>query len=328
MGERVLVTGGSGFIGTSLVAALGATGAEVVNLDIAPPRNPRQNTHWRAGDVLDRSSVGEVCLAFRPTLCVHLAAETEMLEAADIEASFPVNSRSADPLMHALADVGCKHVLMTSTQFVCGPADSPPDSATSYAPHTAYGESKVRMEQSVRMSTAAVGWTIVRPTYVWGPWHLERFLELARTLQSGRYLHPGGHGVFRSYGHVSNVVEQMVSLLGMSAAKGRTLYLGEESIDSRTFVDALSRELAGRPVRTAPRWVLRCAAMAGDLSGAIPLDSFRYANLTTDYRVDMTPTFELVGVPSTPLRRAAHEYAEWLRWYDTEYLRPHGSISG
>ena len=258
--DRVLVTGGSGFIGTCLVPALTAVGAEVMNLDLAPPRDSRQLTHWHAGDVLDQSSVGEACRTYRPTLCVHLAAETEMLDTANIEVTFPVNSLSAQPLMHELAEVGCKHVLMTSTQFVCGPADSPPVSDSTYAPHTPYGESKVRMEESVRASGAAIDWTIVRPTYVWGPWHLERFLQLARTLQNGRYLHPGGHEVVRSYGYVANVVEQMVSLLGRRAATGRTLYLGEESIDSRVFVDALSRELAGRPARTAPRWVLRCAA--------------------------------------------------------------------
>jgi GlcNAc-P-P-Und epimerase len=316
--ERVLVTGGSGFIGTRLVDVVAAGGAEVVNLDVCSPRDPLQTASWRPGNVLDETHLSDVCQDFRPTLCVHLAAETEMLDTSDIDGAFPVNSLSSDPLMHALAEVGCRHAVMTSTQFVCGPASSPPQSDTDYAPHTSYGESKVRMERSIRGSRAAIDWTIVRPTYVWGPWHLERFLELARTIQSGRYLHPGGPAVIRSYGYVNNVVAQLVTLLGMGAARGRTLYLGEESVDSKRFVDALSCELAGRPVRTVPRWVLRCAAAAGDVSSAIPLDSFRYANLTTDYRVDMTPTFELVGAPAIPLDLAAREYAEWLRRYDED----------
>ncbi len=40
MAERVIITGGSGFLGTEIAARLSARGFAVVSLDVAPPRNP------------------------------------------------------------------------------------------------------------------------------------------------------------------------------------------------------------------------------------------------------------------------------------------------
>ena len=44
---RVLVTGGSGFIGTNLIGALIDQGADVRNLDIQTPLNSDQEALWQ-----------------------------------------------------------------------------------------------------------------------------------------------------------------------------------------------------------------------------------------------------------------------------------------
>jgi len=43
----ILVTGGSGFIGTNLVRRLLALGEQVVNLDSSAPRDPEHGHLWR-----------------------------------------------------------------------------------------------------------------------------------------------------------------------------------------------------------------------------------------------------------------------------------------
>jgi GlcNAc-P-P-Und epimerase len=306
------VTGGSGFIGTSLVPILLAQGYEVLNLDIRPPLDRRQDTCWECGDILDGAFLMDQCRIFGPTLCIHLAAETEILEGADVESDFAVNVRGAPILLRALDSVDCQRAVMVSTQFVFGPGIGVPTGPTDWRPHTAYGESKVRMEKCVRGFSGGVKWTIVRPSYVWGPWHQGGFRQLARTIGRRVYLHPAGK-VVRSYGYVETVCEQMVLLSRRREAEGQTVYVGDATIDSAEFVDCLSLGLTGRPSRRMPVSALRLLANLGEWSGLIPLDRFRYRNMTTDYPVPMEPTFALVGKPTISLEVACSRYAAWAR---------------
>lgn len=314
--DTVLVTGGSGFIGTVLMDELTRLGFKAFNLDVLPPRKQDQADRWIQGDVLVVSDVEEACQRTLPRACIHLAAETEITDSDNVEVDFAVNANAAPTLLRALGAVGCSHAILASTQFVCGPDASPPATPTDYAPHTAYGQSKVLMEQAIRGTEWSVPWTIVRPTYVWGPWSLGRFLELVRTIQALRYRHPSGPPVIRSYGYVGNVVSQLAGLLGREEAYGGTYYLGEPSCDSRVFVDSLSVALTGKPVRSAPRWLLRSASLAGDVTKLIPLDSFRYGNLTKDYRVSMESTVALLGSPPISMGEAAANFAGWLEERD------------
>lgn len=50
---RILVTGGSGFIGTNLVDYYLSKGEEVINFNIAPPKNAQHKPYWRKVDILD-----------------------------------------------------------------------------------------------------------------------------------------------------------------------------------------------------------------------------------------------------------------------------------
>ena len=83
-GARVLVTGGAGFIGTALAQRHSGDAAAWVAYDSLleqvhgqdPSVSLPTQVDLVRGDVRDRSRLAEVVRALKPSLVVHLAAET------------------------------------------------------------------------------------------------------------------------------------------------------------------------------------------------------------------------------------------------------------
>ncbi|HEX7968472.1 MAG TPA: dTDP-glucose 4,6-dehydratase [Stellaceae bacterium] len=89
---KVLVTGGAGFIGTSVVRHLLGEGAEVVNLDklTYAGSNPPLDALAAPGryalevaDIADRAAVARIFSQHRPDAVMHLAAETHVDRSID-----------------------------------------------------------------------------------------------------------------------------------------------------------------------------------------------------------------------------------------------------
>jgi dTDP-glucose 4,6-dehydratase len=95
--ERLLVTGGAGFIGSALVRRAVSEGCQVLNLDkltyagslssLAGVMDDVRHEHVR-GDVGDRALVRSLLERFRPTGIVHLAAESHVDRSIDGPAPF------------------------------------------------------------------------------------------------------------------------------------------------------------------------------------------------------------------------------------------------
>ena len=313
---RVLLLGGSGFIGTRLARKLLAEDFAVRVFDIRPPDDDLKS-RWCFGDILNLSHLLRTIHEFAPTHVVNLAAETD----ADTKVfppdprfftDFPVNLYGAENLIAALSSIEIHCAVFFSTSFVHAPSANPLDTAP---PHTPYGYSKATMEK--RVVESDLPWVILRPTYVWGGGPNTRFLKLAESIVNGHYLHPGGNPIVRSYGYVGTIADQTARALQTADAVHKTLYVGDAPIDSGTFVDALSVEFRGRPARRVPRQALRLLAAMVDSVVEIPFDRFRYRHMTTDFVVDMKPTWELLGYPSTSFEESVKEFGRWYRSYES-----------
>jgi GlcNAc-P-P-Und epimerase len=74
---KVFITGGSGFIGTNLVADLLGDAVEFLNFDRSPPLDPSHRPYWRVGNILSPPALQEALAEFQPTHLVHLAARVD-----------------------------------------------------------------------------------------------------------------------------------------------------------------------------------------------------------------------------------------------------------
>jgi GlcNAc-P-P-Und epimerase len=321
--KRVIVTGGSGFIGTHLVARLIEQGHQVLNLDRSEPLDVKQKQLYRPTDILDAAALHKKFDAFQPQWLFHLAARTDCDEATTVEAGYAVNTTGAvNVLAAAAASPSLERALITSSQYVCRPGYQPSDDQD-YCPHTVYGWSKVETERATRRANLKCPWVMVRPTNIWGPWHLRYRKQVWQAIQRGFYLHPGGEPVIRSYGYVRNVARQMTGLMEADVGKinGKKFYVGDTPRDLRDWVNGFSLALRGRPVTVVPRPLLRTVALAGDLIGKVRgreflIHSSRYRSMITSDQAPMSATFELLGPSPISLDQAVNETVQWLRSYE------------
>jgi nucleoside-diphosphate-sugar epimerase len=185
-----------------------------------------------------------------------------------------------------------------------------------------YGRSKVITENLTREANLPGTWTIIRPTNIWGPWHMRYRREFWRVVERGWYVHPGRQPVIRSYGYVKNVVHQIGKIFDadVDLVSGKTFYLGDRPIDLLDWTNGFSRALTGHDVRIVPRALMRALAVLGDIPTHVTghpflINSSRLSSMTTDYETPMERTFEVLGENPYTLEDGIKETVEWLRLY-------------
>ena len=190
---RILVTGGSGFIGTNAVDKYKEQAEAVLSIDIRLPRKSANSDVHQTVDIRDAEAVRNAISAFKPTHLLHLAAKTGMDE--DDPEVFSANTKGTQNVIDACVEVGTlKHAIFTSSLLVCE-LGYIPSHEEDYCPPNLYGESKRDMEVLIRQQgeTLPFTWTIIRPTAIWGPWFempynlfFEQYLEASIYILDGR----------------------------------------------------------------------------------------------------------------------------------------------
>jgi UDP-glucose 4-epimerase len=158
----ILVTGGTGYIGSATVERLRARGEHVVVLDdlVHGHRGALDGDvllyHGRVGD---RSLVERISREHKIEACVHFAALTSVGESViDPQKYFANNVEQGIALMGALVAAGVRRVVLSSTAAVYGePKQIPiPESSTLW-PVNPYGWSKLFMERLLASFDGAYG---------------------------------------------------------------------------------------------------------------------------------------------------------------------------
>jgi len=316
---RILVTGGSGFIGTNLIDELLERGIEFINLDINPPRTAIHRPYWKECDILDFDITMSNFDDFQPTHVVHLAARTDTLS-SNID-DYKVNTKGTNNLLLCVqATQNVQRVMITSSQFAFAPPGIPKNDEE-FNPVGAYGMSKVLSERATRSAGLDCVWTITRPTNIWGPWHPRYPQEFWLVLKKGLYFHPSGKATIRSYGYVKNIIYQMLRILeaAPSVVNGKVYYLGDPPIPLLDWANGFSFAITGKPVKIIPRPLLKTISAVGSLLNKIglrfPISLSRYRSMTEDYFSPVNITIEQFGIPPYSLQDGISETVNWLNLY-------------
>jgi nucleoside-diphosphate-sugar epimerase len=149
---KVLVTGHRGYIGVEMVPALRAAGHEVVGLDtglydecdfLSPPDEvPNLNVDLRDVTAKDLEGIDAV---------MHLGAlSNDPLGNLDAQLTYDINLHASVRLAEAAKKAGVQRFLFSSSCSLYGAGGSGfLDETAAFNPVTAYGESKIKVEQAL-----------------------------------------------------------------------------------------------------------------------------------------------------------------------------------
>ncbi|MDX5399840.1 MAG: NAD(P)-dependent oxidoreductase, partial [Actinomycetes bacterium] len=167
---KVLLTGGTGFVGPSVAEALARRGHRIRALVRATSDRRRLETieglEFADGDVCTADSLPPALEGVDAV--VHVAAVTKGLRRDDY---FRVNHFGTRQLAEAAVAAGVPRFLHCSTLAVAGPMPlgRPSLEEDAPAPVSHYGTSKLAGEEAVRRHADKLHLTIVRPPIVYGP---------------------------------------------------------------------------------------------------------------------------------------------------------------
>lgn len=264
--RKVLVVGGSGFIGRHVVRAVRGTGATVVGMDIAPPRGDQDDLPWVIGSVSDpalfaTAAAGCDAVIFLANSSLPNTANFDL--AAEVGAHVQVTVKAAE----ICNDQGVKRFVFASSGGTVYGHDStaPLDEEAMTRPRNAYGVSKLAIEHYLRLigdmrAMSTVSLRISNP-YGEGQRALRNQGFVAAAMQhalAGTTMPIWGDGsVERDFLHVEDVAAAFVAALSadnppptINIGSGKAVSLREiiEQIEAVTGLVVPVAYEPGRPV--------------------------------------------------------------------------------
>src|SRR6266567_4560848 len=168
--ERILVTGGAGYVGSACVAQLVSRGFSVVvvaDLSTGHTDAVPVGASLHQFDAGNRAALSSLLTARRSDVVFHFAAKALIPESVTNPGPFfDANVASSIAMLETLRKHGIRKFVFSSSAAVYGlPKTVPIEEDHAQEPVNAYGESKLVLERILKWYAFSYGWSVVAFRY-------------------------------------------------------------------------------------------------------------------------------------------------------------------
>lgn len=287
-----LVTGGSGYFGTTLVEHLVESGCQVRILDLNEPVAPPPGVEFVRADIRDGRAVRLACEGvdhvFHTVAQQPLSKDPELMESVNVEGT--------RTLLRAATDAGVSKMIHVSSTSVYG-RTVPRDESSPLNPAEAYGRAKARAEELCWKAAAdGLDVTIIRPRTIMGHGRLGLFEILFDWISAGDpvFVFGKGDGAFQ-FVHAADLASACI----LAAERpGPTSYnVGAAEFGSiRQALEALAEHAGtGAPVLSLPATPARLGMGVLSRLGLAPFGRYHWLVYGKAQWFDITKTVDELG---------------------------------
>ena len=318
--KKVVVTGGSGFIGAYFCRELMNRGDEVVILDLIEPGDQSPHHTYVFGDIRDEAAVRKAFAGCDEV--IHLAAAHHDF-GIDEATFFDVNEEGLRVITKVMDEFGMTSISFYSTVAVYGSAPPPLTEETTPQPESPYGKSKLAGEAVLQDWVQSGGdrrALVIRPTVTFGANNFANMYSLLRQVSGGKFFFAKGASNIKSLSYIENIVAATMYLLDTKKYDAFDVfnYIDKPDLTSieiaETCYQSLNKPL---PKFRLPLWLLLLGAKPFDAIIALtkknlPVSSARVKKLFVDQTKFEADKILAAGYePEVSLKEAIQRTADW-----------------
>jgi len=234
--SNVLVTGGAGFIGSSLVRQLEKKNCNVIVFDnlVAGTENNLKGTKSSLieGDIRNRELLREIMKIHKIDYCFHLAAEPYIPKGyQQPEKMFQTNTIGTLRVLKACKRAKVKKIIYYSTSEVYGTAQYlPMNEKHPTQPHSIYALSKLAGDRMcyILWKEKRIPVIVVRQFNCFGPREAQPYIipEIISQLTRGNELHLGNIHARRDFTYVDDATKASIKIMEIPGYEGGIINIG------------------------------------------------------------------------------------------------------
>ncbi|MAV31478.1 MAG: UDP-glucose 4-epimerase [Cycloclasticus sp.] len=320
---KVLVTGGVGYVGRSLIKALAFAGHSVVSILRQHSSDLPPKVEQIAGDLRELSIDSadslfqcklEQSLQMTPVV-IHLAARVHVMsndDASSLAEFRSINVQATLRLAQQAARAGAKRFIFLSSIKVNGESTSRGmafRAGDTHIPTDHYGLSKYEAEQGLLTIAAETGMevVIIRPPLVYGPGVRANFASMIRWMQRGIPLPFGAIDNRRSFIALDNLVSFIIHCIDHPKAANEIFLISDgEDVSTTVLLQKMSKALGKKSclMPVPERWLRSVAKILGREDEA--------GKVLNSLQVDSSKARDVLGwKPVIRMDEQLHKTAEW-----------------